>query len=108
VIDKTVKAAIVGAGPAGAAVSEILSRAGIAHDLYDEQPRAGGNIGRRRFDAPPLALEGAQTRAAPEGARHCTYRASRRDRCSGARPRARATAPIAPRRACCRFRPSAC
>ena len=57
------RAAIVGAGPAGSAVSEILSASGIAHDLYDEQPRAGGNIGRRRFDAPT---------AAPEGAGHST------------------------------------
>jgi len=63
------RAAIVGAGPAGSAVSEILSASGIAHDLYDEQPRAGGNIGRRRFDTPPQA---------PEGAPHCRYRASTR------------------------------
>lgn len=66
---KPVRAAIVGAGPAGSAVSEILSKAGIAHDLHDEQPRAGGNIGRRRFDAPPQA---------PEGAPHCSWRASTR------------------------------
>ena len=52
------KAAIVGAGPAGTAVSETLSAAGVAHDLFDEQPRAGGNIGRRRFDAPLAAPEG--------------------------------------------------
>lgn len=65
----TRRAAIVGAGPAGSAVGEILSKTGIAHDLFDEQPRAGGNIGRRRFDAPPQA---------PEGAPHCRYRAATR------------------------------
>ncbi|MCK6450847.1 MAG: FAD-dependent oxidoreductase [Alphaproteobacteria bacterium] len=63
------RAAIVGAGPAGAAVSEVLSAAGIAHALYDEQPRAGGNIGRRRFDAPALP---------PEEVPLCDYRGGRR------------------------------
>lgn len=53
----TSTAAIVGAGPAGAAVSEILSGAGVPHDLFDEQPRTGGNLGRRRFDAPPTPVE---------------------------------------------------
>jgi len=61
--------AIVGAGPAGAAVSETLSAAGVAHDLFDEQPRAGGNIGRRRFDAPE---------APPEGVPACRFRARAR------------------------------
>ncbi|MGQ0676579.1 MAG: FAD-dependent oxidoreductase [Rhodospirillales bacterium] len=60
------RAAIVGAGPAGGAVGEILSVAGVAHDLFDEQQRAGGNIGRKRFDAP---------QAAPEGRAHCRFRA---------------------------------
>ncbi len=54
----TSTAAIVGSGPAGSAVSEALSAAGIAHALFDEQPRAGGNIGRRRFDASPSPPEG--------------------------------------------------
>lgn len=58
------RAAIVGAGPAGCAVSEVLAASGVAHDLFDEQPRAGGNIGRLRFDAP---------RAAPEVAPYCLY-----------------------------------
>ena len=48
---------IVGAGPAGAAVAGVLAAAGIAHDIYDEAPRSGGNLDRRRFDAPPSALE---------------------------------------------------
>ena len=60
------RAAIVGAGPAGGGVSEVLSAAGIAHDLFDEQPRAGGNIGRRRFDAPA---------APPEGDAPCNFHA---------------------------------
>ncbi|MFS8085028.1 MAG: NAD(P)/FAD-dependent oxidoreductase, partial [Acidobacteriota bacterium] len=49
--------AIVGAGPAGAAVSEVLSGAGVPHHLFDEQPRTGGNLDRCRFDAPPTPLE---------------------------------------------------
>lgn len=61
--------AIVGAGPAGAAASEVLSAAGVAHDLFDEQPRAGGNIGRRRFDAP---------QAPPEGDPFCRFHAGAR------------------------------
>ncbi len=72
------RAAIVGAGPAGAAVSEVLAAAGVTHALYDEQPRAGGNIGRRRFDATP---------SAPEEVPFCGYRGGcrvlrvSRDRC---------------------------
>ena len=61
--------AIVGAGPAGAAASETLAAAGVAHDLFDEQPRAGGNIGRRRFDAPA---------APPEGVARCRHYAGAR------------------------------
>jgi len=48
---------IVGAGPAGAAAAGVLAVAGIAHDVYDEAPRSGGNLDRRRFDAPQSALE---------------------------------------------------
>jgi NADPH-dependent 2,4-dienoyl-CoA reductase/sulfur reductase-like enzyme len=62
-------AAIVGAGPAGAAVSETLSAAGVAHDLFDEQPRAGGNIGRRRFAAPEAPPEGVPLCRLHAGAR---------------------------------------
>jgi D-hydroxyproline dehydrogenase subunit alpha len=60
----TAQVAIIGAGPAGSAVSEVLAAAGVAHALLDEQPRAGGNIGRRRFDAPALP---------PEGMPSCAY-----------------------------------
>jgi bacterioferritin-associated ferredoxin len=35
----------------------VLAGAGIAHDVYDEAPRSGGNLDRRRFDAPPSVLE---------------------------------------------------
>jgi NAD(P)H-nitrite reductase large subunit len=48
---------IIGAGPAGAAAASVLAAAGIVHDIYDEAPRSGGNLDRRRFDAPPAALE---------------------------------------------------
>jgi D-hydroxyproline dehydrogenase subunit alpha len=48
---------IVGSGPSGAAVSEVLLAAGVAHDLYDEAGRSGGNLHRRRFDASPSSLE---------------------------------------------------
>jgi NADPH-dependent 2,4-dienoyl-CoA reductase/sulfur reductase-like enzyme len=51
------RACIVGAGPAGVAVAEALRAAGIAFDVYDENPRPGGNIWRRRVDAPPAPLE---------------------------------------------------
>jgi NADPH-dependent 2,4-dienoyl-CoA reductase/sulfur reductase-like enzyme/bacterioferritin-associated ferredoxin len=50
-------ASIVGAGPAGEAVSAVLAGAGVAHDVYDEAPRSGGNLDRRRFHAPLSALE---------------------------------------------------
>jgi hypothetical protein len=48
---------IVGSGPSGAAVSEVLLAAGVAHDLYDEAGRSGGNIDRQRFDAPQSSIE---------------------------------------------------
>jgi NADPH-dependent 2,4-dienoyl-CoA reductase/sulfur reductase-like enzyme len=61
--------AVVGAGPAGAAVGETLAAAGAAHDLFDEQPRAGGNIGRRRYDAPETPPEGVPLCRLRAGAR---------------------------------------
>jgi D-hydroxyproline dehydrogenase subunit alpha len=48
---------IVGAGPAGLAVAQELRAAGIAFDVFDENPRPGGNITRQRADAPLSALE---------------------------------------------------
>jgi D-hydroxyproline dehydrogenase subunit alpha len=48
---------IVGSGPSGAAVSEVLVAAGVPHDLYDEAGRSGGNIHRQRFDSPLSAFE---------------------------------------------------
>ena len=57
---------IVGAGPAGSAVSDVLAAAGVAHDIFDEHPRAGGNFFRRRFDSSPLPLE-ARTAAPGPG-----------------------------------------
>ena len=45
-------AAIIGAGPAGQQAAAILERAGVPHDLFDEQPQPGGNIGRQRAGAP--------------------------------------------------------
>jgi bacterioferritin-associated ferredoxin len=49
--------AIVGSGPAGSGVSEVLSAVGIRHDIYDEAARSGGNVGRQSFDAPPASIE---------------------------------------------------
>jgi len=43
---------VIGAGPAGTAVSKVLARAGVAHDVLDENQRPGGNIDRRPLDAP--------------------------------------------------------
>src|SRR5688572_25807155 len=51
------RACIVGAGPAGTAAAEGLRAAGIAFDLYDENARPGGNIGRRGRAAPVTPLE---------------------------------------------------
>ena len=34
-------------------MASVLAAAGVAHDIYDEAPRSGGNLDRRRFDAPP-------------------------------------------------------
>src|SRR5258708_1386611 len=45
------RACIVGTGPAGLAVADLLLEAGVSVDLVDEQPRAGGNIGRASTDA---------------------------------------------------------
>lgn len=54
---KETRVAIVGAGPAGTAAAAALRAAGIAFDVFDENPRPGGNIGRRRLDAPLTELE---------------------------------------------------
>jgi NADPH-dependent 2,4-dienoyl-CoA reductase/sulfur reductase-like enzyme len=51
------RVAIVGAGPAGSAASSVLAAAGVEHEVLDEGPRSGGNLDRRRFDAPPSGLE---------------------------------------------------
>lgn len=48
---------VVGAGPAGEAASRVLAAAGAAHDVFDENPRAGGNVDRRPMVGPPTALE---------------------------------------------------
>ncbi|MBV8566865.1 MAG: FAD-dependent oxidoreductase [Methylobacteriaceae bacterium] len=45
------RACVVGTGPAGLAVADVLLAAGVPVDLVDEQPRAGGNIGRAMTDA---------------------------------------------------------
>lgn len=57
--------AIVGAGPAGVAAARALDRAGACIDVFDEQPRAGGNVGRIRLRAPATRLE----RRAADGSR---------------------------------------
>lgn len=44
------RALVVGAGPAGIAAAEALSRAGAAVTLVDENPRPGGQIHRRPID----------------------------------------------------------
>jgi NADPH-dependent 2,4-dienoyl-CoA reductase/sulfur reductase-like enzyme len=51
------RACVIGAGPAGDAVSRILTRADIDHDVFDENPRTGGNIDRIPMEAPATALE---------------------------------------------------
>jgi len=48
---------VIGAGPAGTAVSKVLARAGVAHDVLDENQRPGGNIDRRPLDAPATSFE---------------------------------------------------
>ena len=56
---------IIGAGPAGAAAAQALAAADLAVEVFDEQPRTGGNIHRRRLDAPASPLEAlAATRPA--------------------------------------------
>jgi NADPH-dependent 2,4-dienoyl-CoA reductase/sulfur reductase-like enzyme len=54
---KASRVAVVGAGPAGLAVAEALRAAGAAFDVFDENPRPGGNITRHKADAPPAPLE---------------------------------------------------
>jgi len=56
------RAAVVGAGPAGLAAAIELARAGVATDLYDENPAPGGQIYRQ--PPPPLRPAGG----APTGA----------------------------------------
>src|SRR5687768_8363212 len=56
-VPDAVRACVIGAGPAGDAVSRVLARAGIEHDVFDENERTGGNIDRIPMDAPPTALE---------------------------------------------------
>lgn len=48
---------VVGAGPAGAAAAQALAAAKVAVEVFDEQFRPGGNIHRRRLDAPATPLE---------------------------------------------------
>lgn len=49
--------AIVGAGPAGAAVTRTLAAADVPVTVFDEQPRSGGNVGRVHIDAAPTTLD---------------------------------------------------
>lgn len=49
--------AIIGAGPAGLAATRVLAAAGVPVEIFDEQPRAGGNVGRVASDARATELE---------------------------------------------------
>jgi thioredoxin reductase len=54
------RVAIVGAGPAGLAAAAMLEAAGVGFSVFDEQRRPGGNLERRRADAPATPLERAR------------------------------------------------
>lgn len=54
---QAIAVAVIGAGPAGAAATEVLADAGLPVTIFDEQPRAGGNVGRIRVDGPPTTLD---------------------------------------------------
>jgi NADPH-dependent 2,4-dienoyl-CoA reductase/sulfur reductase-like enzyme len=49
--------AVIGAGPAGTEAALALARLGVPVDVFDEQFRPGGNVGRTRVDASASALE---------------------------------------------------
>ncbi|HKJ96007.1 MAG TPA: NAD(P)/FAD-dependent oxidoreductase [Gammaproteobacteria bacterium] len=65
--------AIIGAGPAGLAATRELAAAGMAIEIFDEQPRAGGNVGRVATGAPPTELERMAT-AQPGVTLHSSHR----------------------------------
>jgi NADPH-dependent 2,4-dienoyl-CoA reductase/sulfur reductase-like enzyme len=60
----TLGVAVIGTGPAGEQAGRRLLQAGVQVCFFDEQPRTGGNVGRRAVDAPPSPLE----RLAADGA----------------------------------------
>jgi NADPH-dependent 2,4-dienoyl-CoA reductase/sulfur reductase-like enzyme len=55
--EDSVPVCVIGAGPAGDAVSRLLARAGVLHEVMDENPRPGGNIDRRALGSPASDME---------------------------------------------------